>query len=209
MSGEEESIEKKIRELEEKIKRLKNQQPKEKPGGVADSMLHGLSELMPGLGKMLEGLENSTAFQERLKEINKQIDKRIKETPFKRTRQRGRSISKRSLAGFKGNFSARTLSQSKNRSSSKAKPAKKEREVLVDIFDERGYVKVIAELPGVDEKDIKVKIQNKNLIIFANTLRQRYYKEVELPCLVKGEKKKNYNNGILEIELEKKGNHVA
>lgn len=196
------STEKKTRGLEKKIKRLKDQQEKQKPEDVAGSMLHGLSELVPGLGKMLEGLENSEVFQERLKEINKEIDKKLRETPLKRTEQRRKGASKRSPSGFKGNFSVRTLSQVKKQAS-RTKPTKEEKEVLVDIFNEREYVKVIAEVPGVDEKDIQVKIQNKTLIILASTPRCRYYKEVELPCLVKGEKKKNYNNGILEIELEK------
>lgn len=196
------SPEEKIRELERKIRRLKEQQKKGESGGAAGSMLHGLSELVPGLGKMLEGLENSPAFQERLEEINKQIDKKIKQAPFKRTQQK-RDSSGRNSTGFKGNFSVRTSSQSK-KSSSKTESAKKEREVLVDIFDEREYVRVTAEVPGVEEKDIKVKIQNKTLVILANTLRHRYYKKVQLPCPVTGEKKRKYKNGILEIELEKK-----
>ena len=212
--------EEKIRELEEKIKRLE-EQGKRKRGGVARGVLRGLGDVIPGLGKMLEGLEDSEAFQERLEAINKEVDKKLKETPLKRTQEGRTTISKRGSIPRSGkgiplgslrvdrDFSVRTLAEEEPsfevKGEKKAKPREKppEKEVLVDIFEEDEHLKIIAELPGVEEKDIKVELKKGSLIISADTPYRHYHKEVALPCSVRGEPQTAYKNGILEIELEK------
>ena len=55
--------------------------------GVTERVLKGLSNIFPGLGGLIKGLEKSEAFQERLKEIDKEVEKRVKETPLKRLQQ--------------------------------------------------------------------------------------------------------------------------
>ncbi|MDI6810929.1 MAG: Hsp20/alpha crystallin family protein [archaeon] len=77
------------------------------------------------------------------------------------------------------------------------------REPLVDVFDEKDVVRVIAELPGVDEGDIKTELEGNILKIRAERGDRKYEKDIELPAAVKGEMKSRYKNGILEIELEK------
>jgi HSP20 family protein len=77
------------------------------------------------------------------------------------------------------------------------------REPLVDVFDEKEVVRIIAELPGVEESDIKTEIEGNILKIRAERGDRKYEKEIELPAAVKGEMKSRYKNGILEIELEK------
>ena len=193
----------KIRELEEKIKRLEEQQERRKRGGVAGGVLRGLGEVIPGLGKMLEGLEDSEAFQERLEAINKEVDKRLRETPLKRV-EGGSIPGKGSIPRVEKDFSIETLAPQKP--GAKKPPPKKEKvekEVLVDIFEEDKHLKIIAELPGVEEKDIKVELKEDKLTISADTPYRKYYQEVALPCPVKGEPKASYKNGILEITLEK------
>jgi len=206
----------KIRELEEKIKRLEEQQRKSKRGGVAGGVLRGLGDVIPGLGKMLEGLEDSEAFQDRLDAINKEVDKRFRETPLKKVEGGGIGIGlgsiprKGSIPKVERGFSIETLASEKptvKRQARKPRPKEEEvkKEVLVDIFEEDEHLKIIAELPGVEEKDIKVELKEDSLIISADTPYRKYYKEVALPCSVKGVPGASYKNGILEIELGKEG----
>ncbi|MBE0516582.1 MAG: Hsp20/alpha crystallin family protein [Methanophagales archaeon] len=77
------------------------------------------------------------------------------------------------------------------------------REPMVDVFDEEDVVRVIAELPGVEESDIKTVLEENILKIRAERGDRKYKKDIELPAAVKGELKSRYKNGVLEIELEK------
>jgi len=78
------------------------------------------------------------------------------------------------------------------------------REPMVDIFDEKDHITVIAELPGVSESDIKIEVAGDILNLTASNKDRKYAREVLLPAKVKRESMKtSYNNGILEITLEK------
>jgi HSP20 family molecular chaperone IbpA len=80
----------------------------------------------------------------------------------------------------------------------------KERDPIVDVFEEEDHVNVMAELPGVEENDVKLKIENQLLTIIANTSERKYYKEVKLPTFVeKSLVKSKYRNGVLEVKLRK------
>lgn len=75
------------------------------------------------------------------------------------------------------------------------------RESLIDIFDGKDCMRVVAELPGVDEEDIKLNIENHALTI--SIPNHRYYREVDLPRSVSDDVITTYKNGILEIKLKK------
>jgi len=77
------------------------------------------------------------------------------------------------------------------------------REPLADVFESDGEVTVIAELPGVEEKDIKLRATERTLKISAETKDRKYSKDVELPAEVTGEPKSSYRNGVLEVKLKK------
>ena len=78
------------------------------------------------------------------------------------------------------------------------------REPMVDVFDEKSQILVIAELPGVSEDKIKVDVEGDILNINASDKERKYAKEILLPCKVKKESLKiSYKNGILEIKLAK------
>jgi HSP20 family protein len=80
-----------------------------------------------------------------------------------------------------------------------------EREPLVDVIEKEDTIRVVAEVPGVEKDNIKVKINGTNLIITANSQDKKYYKEVELPAPVdENSAKANYKNGVLEVILKKK-----
>jgi HSP20 family protein len=77
------------------------------------------------------------------------------------------------------------------------------REPIVDVFDEAERVQVIVELPGVEEPDIKVTLDETTLRIRAGKGERKYRKEIDLGLPIKGEPKTQYKNGILEINLDK------
>lgn len=77
------------------------------------------------------------------------------------------------------------------------------REPLVDIFENEKEITVIAELPGVEERDIKTEVQEQTLKISAESRDRKYSKEVELPAAVTGELESTCKNGVLEVKLKK------
>jgi len=82
---------------------------------------------------------------------------------------------------------------------------KEEREPLVDIMSTDGEIRVVAELPGVEKKDIKLRGTEKSLTISVDTPQRKYFKEVELPSRVDPAKAKStYKNGVLEVTLQKR-----
>lgn len=77
------------------------------------------------------------------------------------------------------------------------------REPLVDVFNEDDEVLVIAEMPGVAEKDITVKVSGNTLKITTKG-EFHYSKEIELPADVKAKSvRKTYRNGLLEMRFTK------
>jgi HSP20 family protein len=79
-----------------------------------------------------------------------------------------------------------------------------EREPLVDIVETNGEIHIVAELPGVDKKDIKLSGTEESLTIEVDNPQRKYYKEVKLPAKVKvREAKTAYKNGVLEVTFPK------
>ena len=78
------------------------------------------------------------------------------------------------------------------------------REPMVDVFDEKDRILVIAELPGVAEKEIKIEVAGDILNLTASDKDRKYAKEILLPGRVRPDSvATSYKNGILEITLEK------
>ncbi|MBM3142930.1 MAG: Hsp20/alpha crystallin family protein [Chloroflexi bacterium] len=170
-----------------------DQQGKE-PQGVTGGALRGLGKIIPGFGELVKGLEKSEAFQERLKAADAEIERQLeKAPPLKRVEGTRRSIIPPKT----------TLKASRTTLREEAAVQPPQREVTTDIFDEGDCLKVIAELPGVDEKDIKTEVKDNLLILSAQATGRAYYKEIELPCLVRDELSSTYKNGILQITMEK------
>ena len=78
------------------------------------------------------------------------------------------------------------------------------REPLVDLFDEGGSMRVLAEMPGVEAGDVRVELNDDVLIITAEGKDRKYSKEILLPA--KGRRdsvRTSYQNGILEVTAAK------
>lgn len=81
---------------------------------------------------------------------------------------------------------------------------KEEREPLVEVMNQEKAIIVIAEIPGVKEDDISLKIASKQVIIRVSTEDRKYAKTIELPAPVTEENAQiQYSNGILELKLQK------
>ncbi|NCO23943.1 MAG: heat-shock protein Hsp20 [Candidatus Infernicultor aquiphilus] len=86
----------------------------------------------------------------------------------------------------------------------KGPTVEEEREPLTDVFDEKEEVRVYAEIPGVNEEDIKLDLKGDILDILAKSGDRKYHKEILLPVKVKSETLiSSYKNGILEVKIRK------
>ena len=190
----EKKLQDKIKEMEEEIRKLKDEQEEDDAEGITQGALRGLGKIIPGFGELVKGLEKSEAFQERLKAADAELERQLeKAPPLKRVEGTRRSIIPPKT----------TLKVSRTTLREEAAAPPPQREVVADIFDESDYLKVIAELPGVDEKDIKAEVRDNLLILSAQATGREYYKEIELPCLVKNELNLTYKNGILVVRIKK------
>ena len=159
-----------------------------------ESIVEGVvDEILPGMGKLVK----------KLKKTSPELERKIEETD--------REIKDRLEKGYspkptiKYGYSMKTLvGEEKVEPKEKVKPKIERVEPIVDIFDEKDRIKVIAELPGVSEDDIMVNLSGREIVIDAATEERRYHKIIELPCDVK-DMKKRYKNGILELEAVKNG----
>ena len=80
-----------------------------------------------------------------------------------------------------------------------------QREPLVDIIEDEETVKVVAELPGVEKKAIRLFATERTLTISVETPERKYHKELELPVEVdETSARSTYRNGILETVLKKR-----
>lgn len=178
--------EKKIRELKERIRVLEERG--EVSEGTAASILKSLGELIPGLGGLVNGLKKSEAFRERLNAIDREIEASLRSQPLKRKEE--------GQPSFQSGFSQRTMSQAKREVIVSKEPS-------VDVFDEETCLRVLAELPGIEEEDIKVSLNETRLVISTDTPSHKYYKEVTLPYAPRGRVHKLYQKGVLELTFSK------
>ena len=162
-----------------------------------------------GLGGILNGVSNLIEKAGELAEKGEQLSKRgefrIKGIPP--GVQGGKELkgvygfTVRTLAG--GTPKVETFGNIKK--TPKGPVVEEMREPIVDLFDEDEAIKVIAEMPGIEEGDIHTEVRGDVLVLSAEGKTRKYSKEVLLPTVVDEEKvSSSYENGILEIELRKK-----
>jgi len=78
------------------------------------------------------------------------------------------------------------------------------REPVVDVFDEDAHLLVVAEMPGVDEKDVCLELRDDILAISAERGAMKYRKEVILPAeFPKSSMSYTCRNGMLEVRFQK------
>jgi len=80
----------------------------------------------------------------------------------------------------------------------------REKQPLIDVFEEEDYVVVLAELPGVDEQDVTLKVDENAITITAENATKKYLEVIKVPTCVKRDTVKfTYRNNILQVRLKK------
>lgn len=78
------------------------------------------------------------------------------------------------------------------------------REPVVDVFEEKDHVLVVAEMPGVSVKDVQVEIDDDLLTLSAAHGDKKYRKEVQLPePFSREDAQVSCNNGVVEIKCRR------
>lgn len=85
-----------------------------------------------------------------------------------------------------------------------AEELKREKEIFAEVReDEEGHLVVLAELPGVEEEDIRLEVENVlRISVNAKNQNRKYDKQVLLPEAAKIIDK-TYKHNILEVKLKK------
>lgn len=155
-----------------------------------------------GLGGLFKGIEKLIDLAADLKEAGGEI---------KKEGEIDLSNLKKGMKGVYG-FSIKTMTGGRPvvesfgniKKSPKGPTVEEEREPLTDVFDEKEEVRVYAEMPGVNEEDIKLDLKGDILDILAKSGDKKYHKEILLPVKVKSETLiSSYKNGILEVKIRK------
>ena len=79
------------------------------------------------------------------------------------------------------------------------------REPLIDVMEQDEDIIIVAELPGITREDLQVKVSDYSVAINVATDSRKYAKNLDLPAPVDPSTVKvNFNNGILEIQIQKR-----
>lgn len=155
-----------------------------------------------GLGGLFKGVEKLIDLAAELKDAGRAL-KKEGEVDLSHLRKGMKAVY---------GFSVKTMDSGKPvveqfgniRKTPKGPKIEEEREPLADVFDETDEIRVCAEMPGLDEGDIKLDLRDDILEITAQTGDRKYRKEVLLPVKAKPENMTSaYRNGILEVKIRK------
>lgn len=162
----------------------------------------GIGKLSLGLGGLLDGIGSLVDMAAKLKEAGGEMSKEgeIDLSNLKKGMKGVFGVSVRTAVGGKpvvepfGNV----------KKTPKGPTVEEEREPITDVFDEEKDIRIYAEMPGVNETDIKLDLKGDILDISAQSGDRKYHKEVLLPAKAKTETmSSSYNNGILEVTVQK------
>lgn len=164
---------------------------------------HGEFELggIPFVGGLLAGIEKLVDLAERVEEAGGEIKKRGE--------LKGLGKDVKGIYGFSIRTGIGKMSRIQTfgniKGTKKGPKITETREPIVDVFDEKDHILVVAELPGINEKEIKTIVKGDILILEAGEGEKRkYHKEILLPSKVnKGTEERTYRNGVLEIKFKK------
>jgi HSP20 family molecular chaperone IbpA len=80
----------------------------------------------------------------------------------------------------------------------------KEPKPLIDIFQEKNWITIVAEIAGFNRETLKINVKDQKITLSAKAKNRRYYKSLNLPkVVVPNAVHTTYKNGVLEIKLKK------
>jgi HSP20 family molecular chaperone IbpA len=83
------------------------------------------------------------------------------------------------------------------------------REPLVEIFDKPENTLITVEMPGVEEKNLEVKLAENNTIEITASGEKKFYKRINFQHPIKNQFGQKFKNGILELNVEKDKTSLA
>lgn len=159
-----------------------------------------------GFGGLFKGLSNLIEAANRLSEKGEEF----KKTGEIDLGELGKIKGLKDLKGVYG-INVRTMSDGRPsvsqfgniKKTPKGPVVEQVREPMVDVFDASNEIQVIAEMPGVEQGDIRLDIQGDILTVHAEAGQRKYHKEVLLPRAGTSEKMVwTFKNGVLEIRIQ-------
>lgn len=181
--------------MEEKNKKKKDKEKKE--GFDID---FGIGQL--SLGGIFKGIEDLVDLASKLKQEGEEI-KKEGEIDLEHLKKGMKGVFGVSIkTGLGGQTVVESFGNIKK--TAKGPAVEEEREPITDVFDEKDEVSIYAEMPGVNESEIKLDLSGDILDISAKSRDRKYHKEILLPCKVKAKTlTSNYKNGVLEVRIKK------
>ena len=86
-----------------------------------------------------------------------------------------------------------------------AKGKWKEPKPLIDIFQEKNWITIVADIAGFNKETLRINVKDQKITLSAKAKNRRYYKSLNLPkIVVPNAVHTNFKNGVLEIKLQKK-----
>ncbi|NPV63357.1 MAG: Hsp20/alpha crystallin family protein [Methanotrichaceae archaeon] len=186
------AYEERIGRLEEKIEELEKKSVRQDEDirieGITESVI---GQFVPGLGGIIKALEQSSPeFKKKIAETDAEIRHRI-------------DVGWSSKPVVDYHVSTRPVRHGTRRTPPRPDSVKMPqggptREPIVDVLEGKDEITVIAELPGVAEDELLVRLEGDFLEISAGQL----CKKVTLPRKSRRILEKSFKNGILQIKLD-------
>ena len=168
--------------------------PKPEPSG-SGGLFAGLGSLIEQLGKLAEQAEQAGGVVSKTGDFNVGSDKRLKGVY---------GFSVKSALGEQGGVKIEPFGNIRRDEEGKLVEVQQIREPMVDLFDESDHLLIIAEVPGIEQEDVRLELQDDILIFSAEKGDSKYRKELLLPAsFSSGQMSFTCRNGILEIRLNK------
>jgi HSP20 family protein len=171
-------------------------EPEEKDEGT--SFDFGLGGLFKGLGNLIDSATKLAEKGEELKKTGEIDFSRLEKIKGLKDLKGVYGINIRTLAD--GRPSVQPFGNIKK--TPKGPVVEEVREPIVDVFEEHKAIHIIAEMPGIEEKDVNLEIKGDILNISTLGEDRKYQKEILLSRSVKSEDMTwIYKNGILDIKI--------
>ena len=214
-----EEIEQRIKQLEETIEKLSQAKTEQKAepeqeaaeGSTAGEVLQSVGGMIPGLGGLINAVSKLPAFQERLAEVDEELQSKLGDKLGKAMSHTQTKVTfggnVRSLAPSGAGRRAKSFTQAKpkpKRPQPETRMGTETPQLVVDLFDEQTEITALAVVPGVEEKDIQVNVEGQTLSVAVDTPEGPYQQQVELPAPVEGQPEWSLAKGVLKIKMNKK-----
>jgi len=168
--------------------------PKPESSG-SGGLFAGLGSLIEQLGKLAEQAEQAGGVVTKTGGFNVGSDERLKGVY---------GFSVKSALGEKGGVKVEPFGNIRRDEEGKLVEVHQIREPMVDVFDEPDHLLIIAEVPGIEQEDVRIELQDDILIFAAEKGDSKYLKELLLPVsFSSGQMSFTCRNGILEVRLNK------